>query len=75
MEIAHAHYRLGLGSPANATVFLEDALGRTVSEKPVVLLPGEGNSIPLDLSGLPAGVYCVRIAMMGESTTARLIKE
>jgi hypothetical protein len=75
MESAQAHYLLRLSTPANATLFLEDALGRILSEKPVVLLPGEGNSIPLDLGELPAGVYCVRIAMMGESTTARLIKE
>jgi hypothetical protein len=74
MEIAQAHYFLGLSTPANATVFLEDALGRIVSDKPVLLLPGEGNSIPLYLGGLPAGVYCVRIAVLGKSTTARLIK-
>jgi hypothetical protein len=75
LEIAQAHYFNGLSTPASATVFLEDALGRIVSEKQVTLVPGGGNAIQLDLGGLPAGVYCVRIAMLGESATARLVKE
>lgn len=49
-----------------ATLDLFDRLGRLASSSPAEIHAG-GNALPLDLSGLAAGVYMVRMEMQGES--------
>ena len=63
-----------------ATIELEDALGRTVLEQTAPLRSGPNQSIALDLSKLPAGMYLARLAMPGTTQfgavrSARIIKE
>ncbi|MGY3090720.1 hypothetical protein ACVWYF_003781 [Hymenobacter sp. UYAg731] len=57
-----------------ATLTLTDALGRVVRTA-TVPLPAAGLRHPLDLAGLPAGLYAVRVAAGGRSATHRLVVE
>ena len=74
-EIAYIRYSLALSSPVSTTILIEDALGRIAESKQVELMPGNGNSLSLDLAQLPSGVYSVRIVHSGEAKTARIVKE
>ena len=69
--------RFDLGAPAEVSARVFDALGREVAAvAPVALAAGEGRSLALDLSVLPAGVYLYRVeAAAGggvETATGRL---
>lgn len=60
--------------PGTATLILTDALGRTVRTT-TVALPPAGLRHELDLAGLPAGLYALRVVAGGASTTHRLTVE
>ena len=78
------HYTLR-GNPEVARIELEDALGRTILEQTAPLASGPNQSIALDLSKLPSGMYLTRLAMPGTTQpggatlgvvrSARIIKE
>ena len=53
-----------------ATVRLLDAVGRTVRTCELAVTPGPAR-LPLDVRGLPAGVYAVHLALPGVPPTAR----
>ncbi|GAB3875162.1 hypothetical protein GCM10028824_29840 [Hymenobacter segetis] len=57
-----------------ATIAITDALGRVVRTA-TVPLPAAGLRHELDLAGLPAGLYAVRVAAAGRSATHRLVVE
>ena len=61
------------GSPAAlpATIALLDGLGRTVRTHTAVL--GGAEAALLDLRGLPAGLYAVRVAGTGATYTGRVV--
>ena len=59
---------------AAATLTITDALGRVVRTT-AVALPAAGLRHPLDLSGLPGGLYAVRVAAGGNTATHRLVVE
>jgi hypothetical protein len=67
------------GVPVEGIIELEDALGRNVLEQTAPLLPGPNQSIALDLSKLPAGMYLARLALTGTTRSdvrsERIIKE
>ncbi|MFI5201376.1 MAG: T9SS type A sorting domain-containing protein, partial [Candidatus Kapaibacterium sp.] len=63
------------GPSANGTIKLEDALGRIVLERTASLLPGPNQSIMLDLSGLPSGMYLARVEVSGTARSRRIIRE
>ena len=62
------------GIAPTAKLVLIDALGRTVRTK-VVALPGAGQRHELDLVGLPAGLYALRVEAEGTTTTRQLVVE
>lgn len=57
-----------------ATLTLLDAVGRVVRTA-TVPLPAAGLRHPLDLAGLPAGLYAVRVAAGASTATHRLVVE
>ena len=57
-----------------ATLTITDALGR-VARTATVALPAAGLRHELDLTGLPAGLYAVRVAAGDRSATHRLMVE
>ena len=59
---------------ATATLALLDALGRVVRTT-AVALPPDGLRHELDLRGVPAGLYAVRVAAGGRTATQRLVVE
>ena len=59
---------------ATATLALLDAVGRVVRTT-AVALPPAGLRHELDLRGLPAGLYAVRVAAGGRTATQRLVVE
>jgi hypothetical protein len=67
-------YRLAGGEAANATVFFEDVLGKTLLTDRLKLLPGE-NVAKVSLDHIPSGVYLVRIAGLGFGATRKIVRE
>ncbi|HET6400318.1 MAG TPA: T9SS type A sorting domain-containing protein [Candidatus Kapabacteria bacterium] len=63
------------GASENGSIELEDALGRTVLEQTASLLPGQDQSITLDLSALPKGMYLARIAGGDACATRQIIRQ
>ena len=63
--------RVELAGPARVEVELADLRGRVVL-RDARELPGGEVSVPLDVSGLAAGVYVARVRADGQSETARL---
>ena len=59
---------------SSATLTITDALGRVVRTV-TVALPAAGLRHALDLAGLPAGLYAVRVAAGDRSATHRLVVE
>lgn len=57
-----------------ARLILVDALGRAVRAR-TAALPAAGLRIELDLTGLPGGVYALRVTAGGPATTHRLVVE
>ena len=71
-----AHNRATIQLPAipgttTATLTVLDALGRTLRTQPAAL----NAKAELDLAGLPAGLYAVRVQAGGSTTTRRLVVE
>ncbi len=60
-----------LAAPAEVRAEVYDALGRRVAAADARLGAGFG-SVPVDLTGLPAGVYVVRVAA-GEAIASRVV--
>jgi hypothetical protein len=68
---AHGRATVQLPSGAGpATLTVLDALGRIVRTQPVA-----ASRTTLDLAGLPAGLYAVRVAVGGRTATQRLLVE
>jgi serine protease len=73
---AHRSFTLSLplGAPQRAEMVLIDALGRSVRQQQVQL-PAAGPSAPIDVRGLPAGVYVLRLQTGLQLLTQRLVIE
>ncbi|MDB5267732.1 MAG: hypothetical protein JWP58_772 [Hymenobacter sp.] len=72
---AHAHVVMQLPAVAGAaTLTLLDALGRPVRTE-ALALSAVGQRHDLDLTGLPAGLYAVRVQAGGSTATRRLVVE
>jgi hypothetical protein len=54
-----------------ARIAIHDPAGRTVSSS----VHGGGGPIEVDVAGLPAGVYVVRLEQSGEVSIARFVKQ
>jgi hypothetical protein len=65
---------LPLTTPQVAEATLIDALGRRV-QRQVLLLPATGPSVPVDVHGLPAGVYALHLRFGSQVVTQRLVIE
>ncbi|MEJ7662509.1 MAG: T9SS type A sorting domain-containing protein [Hymenobacter sp.] len=61
----------GVATARAATVEVLDALGRTVRQRPAVL--SATDAVVLDLRGLPAGLYAVRVVAGGLEYTGRVV--
>jgi bacillolysin len=57
-----------------AQVVVSDLLGRTVLTRALTLPAGE-NQLELNLQGLPAGTYAVRLSVKGGGATVKLVKQ
>ena len=68
--------RLSFTAPSAgaAQVVVSDLLGRTVLTRALTLPAGE-NQLDLNLQGLPAGTYAVRLSVNGGSATVKLVKQ
>ncbi len=62
----------GVAGVAQAALTLLDALGRTVRTQ-TALLPAAGLRAELDVAGLSAGVYALRVTAGGYAATRRLV--
>jgi len=65
---------LPLKAPQTAEIVLIDALGRPVRRQSL-LLPAAGASAPVDVRGLPAGVYVLKLQTGHQALTQRLVIE
>ncbi|MBH8559965.1 fibronectin type III domain-containing protein [Hymenobacter negativus] len=63
-----------LGAARTAQVELVSVLGQTISRQTVGLTAG-GTRVPFDATGLPTGVYAVRVQVNGETAVIRLVLE
>jgi len=66
------YYSLAGVESITGSLTLEDVLGRTRLSQTVSLEAGVGRAITLDLSGIPSGVYSVRL---GTAAARRIVKE
>ncbi len=67
-----AEIRLTLPEAAEVTVTVLDVLGREVARLAQGTLPAGETRLSADLSGVPAGVYLVRLVSAGQTATTRL---
>lgn len=73
--VGQATVRFTLPTAAAVTVELVDALGRTVRHEPLLTLPAGDYARPLDLKGLPPGIYLMRLHAGAYTCTRRLVVE
>ncbi len=66
-----AAVRVTVSSPARALLEVFDLAGRTVHGEQLVLTPGD-NTVSVDMSPFPAGVYILRVSSGGGHTDARV---
>ena len=65
--------RYQLGSATSIALQLLDTYGRKLMTRQIVGNAG-ANTLPLDLSELPAGTYFLRLSAAGESVTRRVVR-
>jgi len=65
---------ISLERSANITVQVVDAKGSMVWQKQV-LLPAGSNTLPLNMTGYPDGVYTINVNYNGERKSLKLIKK
>ena len=65
---------ISLERSANITVQVVDAKGSMVQQKQV-LLPAGSNTLPLNMTGYPDGVYTINVHYNGERKSLKLIKK
>ncbi len=68
-------YRNQTDNLLGANIEVSDALGRTVLERTLSLLPGPDHSIALDLTAVPAGVYRVRVNASNWSQSLDIVRQ
>lgn len=72
----HSWLRLQLPVEQSLSVVLFDCLGRRIQTlQPANRQPAGDWTLPLDLSGLPAGVYLVQVSTGTEVRTVKVVKE
>lgn len=70
--VGAARLTVTLEAPAEVYVSVVDALGRTIRSLVPSALPAGAQEVALDVSGLPAGVYVVRLATERGTASRRL---
>ena len=70
---ASAHIVVHLPEPAPVQASLYDLLGRRLAVIAERTLPSGSNTLPLDTSGLPSGVYVVRVTAGPTSASVQVV--